>query len=472
MPEHQAIEWKELWHDEYLKWICGYANANGGTLYIGKDDKGKIVGIRNSKYLLESIPTKIRDTMGIVADVNLREQDQLEYLEIIVEAYPFPISYKGKYYYRSGSTMLEMTGAALDKFMLKKQGLTWDGVPIPYETVATLKKEAFGLFRAKALNSRRLTKEELDVSNEILLRNLQLYEGDYLKRAAIMTFHENPEKWVQGSYIKIGFFGESDSDLLYQDEIHGPLIEQVDKAADMIYQKYMKALISYEDMQRVETPMFPRTAFREILLNAIIHKDYSVGVPIQISVYINKMYVWNPGVLPKTLTIDMLFEKHSSFPRNPKIADVFFKTGMIETWGRGFDKIKIACQESHTDLPVWSLMMDGVMVHCNESKDYKILRENLLGIDDKGNAIPDKVVDKVVDKMVDKMTDKEKEIYKLLLPHLKEFGSISNNEAKEITGKPSTTIKRYLNKFCEYKILEPVGEKKARRYNYKESNQL
>lgn len=104
-------------------------------------------------------------------------------------------------------------------------------------------------------------------------------------------------------------------------------------------------------------------------------------------------------------------------------------------------------------------MMDGVMVYCKESKNYKILRENLLGLDDKGNA--------ALDKMVDKMTDKEREIYKLILPHLKEFGSISNNEKKEITGKSSTTIKRYLNKFCEYKILEPVGERKARRYNYK-----
>lgn len=52
MPEHQQIEYKESWHDEYLKWICGYANANGGTLYIGIDDKGDICGIEDSKRLL------------------------------------------------------------------------------------------------------------------------------------------------------------------------------------------------------------------------------------------------------------------------------------------------------------------------------------------------------------------------------------------------------------------------------------
>ena len=69
--EHQSIEWKESWQDEYLKWICGYANAYGGTIYIGTDDDGNVVGIDNARDLLERIPNKITDTMGIIADVNL-----------------------------------------------------------------------------------------------------------------------------------------------------------------------------------------------------------------------------------------------------------------------------------------------------------------------------------------------------------------------------------------------------------------
>ena len=109
MPEHQQIEYKESWHDEYLKWICGYANANGGTLYIGIDDKGDICGIEDSKRLLEDLPNKITDTMGIIADVNLREKDGKEYIEIIVDKYPSLISLRGKYYYRSGSVLREIT---------------------------------------------------------------------------------------------------------------------------------------------------------------------------------------------------------------------------------------------------------------------------------------------------------------------------------------------------------------------------
>ena len=98
--------------------------------------------------------------------------------------------------------------------------------------------------------------------------------------------------------------------MLYQDEIHGPLIEQVDKTVDLVYTKYMKALIAYEGIQRVEQFMFHKDAFREILLNAIVHKDYSSCNPIQISVYEDKIYIWNDGEMPPNLnSTEKLFMK-------------------------------------------------------------------------------------------------------------------------------------------------------------------
>ncbi|WP_289481137.1 AlbA family DNA-binding domain-containing protein, partial [Klebsiella pneumoniae] len=73
--ENQNTEWKETWKDEYLKWICGMSNAQGGKIYIGVDDNGNVVGISNSKKLMEDIPNKVRDTLGILVDVNLYEKD-------------------------------------------------------------------------------------------------------------------------------------------------------------------------------------------------------------------------------------------------------------------------------------------------------------------------------------------------------------------------------------------------------------
>ena len=77
MPEHQTIEWKESWRDEYLKWICGFANAQGGKIYIGKNDNGIVVGVSDAKKLLEDIPNKISNFLGIIADVNLYTENGL-----------------------------------------------------------------------------------------------------------------------------------------------------------------------------------------------------------------------------------------------------------------------------------------------------------------------------------------------------------------------------------------------------------
>lgn len=118
MSENQSIEFKEAWKDEYLKWICGFANANGGRLFIGKNDAGEIIPLENAKRLLEDVPNKARDTLGILVDVNLHPTAKGDYIEIIVEPYLYPVNYKGQYHYRSRTTRQELKGAALDKFLL------------------------------------------------------------------------------------------------------------------------------------------------------------------------------------------------------------------------------------------------------------------------------------------------------------------------------------------------------------------
>jgi ATP-dependent DNA helicase RecG len=198
MAESHNIEFKQSWRDEYLKWICGFANANGGSIFIGKDDNGKTVNVTDAKKLLEDLPNKVKDVLGILVDVNLHETKQGNYLEIVVEAYPFPVNYKGQYHYRSGSTKQELKGAALDKFLLQKKGKRWDAVPVPKVKVTDLKQETFDVFRKRAVKSQRIEDDVLKDSNEHLIENLQLKENDFLKRAAILLFYDNPEKFVSG----------------------------------------------------------------------------------------------------------------------------------------------------------------------------------------------------------------------------------------------------------------------------------
>ena len=146
MEENQNIEYKESWRDEYLKWICGFANAQGGRLFIGINDNKKVVGIANSNRLLEDIPNKIVTTLGIVCDVNLHDQDGLQYIEIVVDPSNMPIAYKGEYHYRSGATKQQLKGTALQQFILKKMGMTWDDVAMENVSIDAIDRNAIEYF--------------------------------------------------------------------------------------------------------------------------------------------------------------------------------------------------------------------------------------------------------------------------------------------------------------------------------------
>ena len=159
--ENQNIEWKESWRDEYLKWICGFANAQGGHLEIGRNDKGVVVGLSDARRLLVDIPNKVRATMGIVAEVNILNENNLDYIVINVLAHPNAISYRGRYYLRSGSTNQELTGFALDELMFRKYGRTWDSAPVPRVNISDFYNDAFDIFRKKAVTSDRLKPKDV-----------------------------------------------------------------------------------------------------------------------------------------------------------------------------------------------------------------------------------------------------------------------------------------------------------------------
>lgn len=272
MPENQNIEWKAKWKDDYLEWICGFANAQGGKIYIGCDDDGNVLGLPNIRKLLEDIPNKIRNAMSIVVDVNQLERDGKEYLEIVVPPYPVAINCKGVYYYRSGSTMQTLSGPELESFILRKRGASWDNMPLPGFTLDDIDDNLVKKFKNLAAKKGRIDQSVLDESKADLMEKLRLTNAGYYTNAAMLLFSKDPDRWQLGAYTKIGFF-ENDADLRYQDEIHGSLLEQIDKIIEVIHLKYMKAKITYEGMQRIERYFVPDAALREALLNALCHKQ-------------------------------------------------------------------------------------------------------------------------------------------------------------------------------------------------------
>ncbi|MDD3859336.1 MAG: ATP-binding protein [Bacteroidales bacterium] len=435
MAEDQNIEYKESWRDEYLKWICGFANANGGMIYIGKNDAGEVVGLKDSKKLLEDIPNKTKDILGILVDVNLHQSQKGEFIEISVEAYPYPVNYKGQYHYRSGSTKQELKGAALDKFLLQRKGKRWDAVPVPNVSINGLKKETFDFFRKKAVKAQRIEEDVLTDSNELLIDNLQLTENEYLKRAAILLFHPNPDKFVTGAYIKIGYF-EADDDLKFQDEVHGNLFEQIEKTIDLLFSKYIKSSISYEGLNRVEKYDYPKDAIREALLNSVSHKDYSGCVPIQISVYNDKIIFWNEGQLPDNWTIEKLLTKHPSKPYNPDIANVLFRSGYIESWGRGTLKMINECVQFGIPKPKYFYDMSGFWVEFRKDVfDIEYLKS--LGLNERQIQV---------------------------IKFVKERGKITNSEYQANYGVARNTATRDLSELVDKGILKSSDAKGAGSY--------
>lgn len=375
MPESQNIEYKESWREDYLKWICGFANAQGGKIFIGIDDKGNVVGVKNSKKLMEDIPNKIQSTLGIVADVNRHTQGDKDYIEIDVQPSAFPVSYHGEYHYRSGSTKQQLKGNALTEFIIRKTGFRWEDVTVDDITVGDLDDESFKIFRREALRSRRMSEADLNVSNEELLKKLHLIEHGKLKRSAVLLFYHDPQIVQNGSYLKIGKFGTG-ADLQYQDALEESLIVTASRVIDLIYLKYLKAKITYDHDVRVETYPFAHDAIREAVYNAIAHNCYMYGVPIQIRIEDRELIISNQCILPEGWTIDTFMEPHESKPYNPDIARVFFRMGYIETWGRGIQKICESCEAIGEELPRYELRGTGLRVYFKALESAIIKEDN------------------------------------------------------------------------------------------------
>ena len=245
------------------------------------------------------------------------------------------------------------------------------------------------------------------------MNNLKLMENGIINRAGILLFHHDPERWVFGSYIKIGYF-ETDADLRYQDEVHGSLISQADKVVDLLFTKYLKADISYEGVTRVETYPYPKEALREAVYNAIVHKNYATLIPIQISVYKDKIYIGNECVFPEDWTIDNLLGKHNSRPYNPLIANTFFRAGYIESWGRGIQKIRESCEENGNEMAEYMVSSSEMMVMFkglqNDEKihgAYKNIQDMRKNTQDNTQDMRKNTQDNTQDNV---LTDKEKRI--------------------------------------------------------------
>ena len=178
---------------------------------------------------------------------------------------------------------------------------------------------------------------------------------------------------------------------------------------------------------------YPKDAVREALLNAIAHKDYSGGVPIQISVYTDKIIIWNEGQLPENWTVKNLLEKHASRPYNPDIENALFCSGYIESWGRGTLKIIRECKQAGIPEPVFSYDSSDISVEfrkdiCNE-------------------------------KYLQSLNLKDSQVKAVLFT--KEKGKLTNSDYQTLNDVSRETATRDLKQLIDKQLIKPSGQKGA-----------
>jgi len=287
--ESQTIEFKQIWKDEYLKTI----------------------GLKNIKKLIELLPNKINNKLGLLADVILKQDDDEEYIALIVQK-------------------------------------TWDDIAEENFTLDEIDLNTIEKF--KSLAKDRVPNIQNETNLEQFLQKLNLYDGKYLKRAAILLFAKDPQKYYIQSHSKIGRF-LSETDIQSSDIIEENQVEQVDKIMDILRLKYLKAYISYEGMHRREKLEYPYEALREAVINALIHRDYTNTSNLQIKVYDDKLVIYNGATLSSEVPIEKFNQPHQSKPFNPTMASAFYKCGYIENWGRGTLNIVNQCIEHGLNKP-------------------------------------------------------------------------------------------------------------------------
>ena len=443
--ESQSVEYKRQWREEFLKEICAFANSQGGTLYVGIDDNGNLYGLEKPKELLENLPNQCIMLMGILPAINLHEQDGKQYIEVIVKPSEQAISLKGSYYVRSGSTAQELKGTALNDFLLRKMNTTWDAMTIPTATIDDLDREAIDFFLNEAIRADRLPRQALNDSTEKILRNLSLIgEDGHLTIAALLLFGKQLQRWSMTAAFRIGRFGASNADLITQDSITTPLILMPDTVITTLRSKYLTSPISYDGLRRREPLEIPEDALREIICNAIVHKDY-LGTYIQMRVYNDRIELYNQGELPAAIgSVENLLQPHESHPRNKLIAQIFYLAGFIETWGREYEKINYAFENEHLRPPVYEQKRGGMLVTIPREKFTQPMGE-VAPVNAPVNALVNAPVNKT-----------QRAILDLIIQNSK----ITYDDIAETIGVNRSTVMRYIRKMKGI-YIERVGADKT-----------
>ena len=364
--ESEVLEWKASTGQlsRAGETLCAFLNGHGGTILFGVNPDGGIRGQEVSDKTRLAVAETIRaiEPGGRIPiqEVEVADGRRLVVLKAIPDPNLKPYLYRGRAYQRIGSATSAMPQEVLSRLVLERPENEhhWEGRRAEGWTLDDLESDEIIRVAKLGIDALRVP-SDIRLDPVEILRGFRLLttDGSVTNGAAVLFSRRSilGERLQQTSLRLARFRGTDKSEFLDQNLAHGGAFHLLSEA-EMFVRRHqpVAAKVVPGQMEIQQTPLIPQDALREALINALIHRDYSHPAgEISVGIFDDRMEIRNAGRLPVGVQLELLKEDHDSVPRNPRIADVFFSTGLIERWGRGTIKVTELCLEAGLEEPTF-----------------------------------------------------------------------------------------------------------------------
>lgn len=468
--ENGQLEFQEIVRKEDIaKTLCAFLNAEGGTILIGLKDDGEIIGIDQAEkheaelkqYLFQSIIPEAPVT------VSIEKIGTKKILSVKVwNGSKPPYIFNGVIFFRRGGKTIKANAAEISKLITERQRaeLHWERQPALGVDLDDLDE----LEIRKTIND--LTeygrgKLFAEGQMEDFLTHYGLYRDGHLTNAAVILFAREPSRYLPQSRVRLTVFNESKTSNSYSYDklLEGNLFKILENILQF-FEVNIATKSSFSEHHWLRNDIaYPKSALREGLMNALIHRDFSsVSSTVHVAFYPTHLEIVNSGTLYGGYSPGDLAKNHLSVPRNPDIAHICFLRQLIEKIGRGTVMMIEDCEKKGYPSPKWdpkpgstTVIFKGITVTANHDAVNDALSD---AVNDAVNdAVKRGFIDAVSDTVIDALIDAVSAIVKL-----KEGASI--NDIIEATGKSNATAKRYLQTLKEVGLVEFRGVPKTGKY--------
>ena len=370
--EGESIEFKRSTGEmkEAMQTLCAFLNGIGGTVIFGIRPDGTAEGQDVTDKTLREI-AQATERFEPAVHLSIRRakaEARREVVAVSVEGGldKRPFTYDGRPYERVGSTTRRMAQSRYEKTLMDRAHGTrrWENEPaervelrdIDRDEVFRIVNIAASLGRLAGPVGSRLA----DILDRLKLRR----DGKILQAAVVLFGKEFMPDYPQCELRMARFKGTDKAEFMDQRQVRAPAFKLLEEA-ELFCQRHfpMPAKVVPEQLRRVESPLIPIDAMREILVNALIHRDYSIaGGAVSLAIFDDRVEVWSAGTYPTGITPDKLSKPHLSVQRNPIIADVFNRTGLIEKWGRGTNRVIAMCRKAGLAPPTFDEITGAAVV--------------------------------------------------------------------------------------------------------------